>query len=325
MRVDTVRASVAEPPFDHARPSQLSPLYDPQALDELVQSFSRISVAVKQREDAVSRIVREILLPTLSAFEDGECKKLLPDHPCFELSRQFANKWNISDTAVQNHIKLACGYLKFPVILLLNPAPTHEKKSFDRMVEECKTLKWIENVLKSIGIELADVMILDACTLLGSDKLNQLGAEGRGRKEQAISEAYDLTQKMLQMIKPDIIVSCQCSTSFSKWLAGGHFIARELCSSIKRAKEKQVKQVTIGDHTINVVQAYHPSGFLNHNKDSRHHDPRGELLEGLFEKLFLPCLSRKRRLLVSTVSDAFSSTSTYASAKSPVKERNLAG
>ena len=35
MRVATVRASVAEPPFDHARLSQLSPLYDPQALDDM--------------------------------------------------------------------------------------------------------------------------------------------------------------------------------------------------------------------------------------------------------------------------------------------------
>ena len=121
-------------------------------------------------------------------------------------------------------------------------------------------LRWIEDVLRDIGLELADVIILDACTLLSNDYIKELAR--LGRKDEAISEAYDVTQKMLQMLKPNIILACQCSTSFPKWDTGGHVVARELCSSMQRAKNKEVRKVTINDHIINVVQAYHPSSFL---------------------------------------------------------------
>ena len=262
------------------------------------QAHSTITVAKYNK--AIDEVVHEVLDPVLQI---ADSEKLLPNHPCFDLARQYAKKWDISNEAVQSHIKLACGYLNFPVILLLNPAPTHEHLPFDQMVGECRTLKWIENVLEGIGLELADVMILDACTLLSNDYIRQLEEEGNGRKEQALSEAYDVTQKMLEMIKPSIIISCQCSTSFSKWGTGGHVIARELCSSMRRAKNREVRKVNISGHTINVVQAYHPSSFLRLDRcpnGKSHHDPSGKQLQDLFQKLYLPCGSWKsQRTIVS--------------------------
>ena len=244
-------------------------------------------VTATQRNDAIDPVIREVLTRELKA---AGSEKLLPNHPCFDLARQYAKKWHISDEAVTSHIELACGYLKFPVIMLLNPAPTHEYLPFDKMVDACKTLRWIEDVLYGIGLQLADVIILDTCTLLSNDRIRQFGKQGRRKKEQAISEAYDVTQKMLKMIKPNIIVSCQCSTSFSDWGAGGHVIARELCSSIEGARAREVRKVNLSGHTINVVQAYHPSGFLNRKG---HHDPFGKLLKELFQRLYFPCSNWK--------------------------------
>jgi hypothetical protein len=244
-------------------------------------------------------------------LKDPRGEKLQPDHPCFQFARQYAKKWAISDEAVQSHIKLACGYLNFPVILLLNPAPTHEYLPFDQMVKNCKTLKWIEDILREIGLELADVIILDACTLLGNNKINELARVGR--KEEAISEAYDVTQKMLQMLKPNIILACQCSTNFPKWDTGGHVVARELCSSLRRAKNKEVREVAINDHIINVVQAYHPSSFLRLKSggiNRSHHETSGELLKGLFDRLYLPCAVWKTQQIIA--SKALSSISTNA-------------
>jgi hypothetical protein len=210
--------------------------------------------------------------------------------------------------------------LKFPVILLLNPAPTHEDLPFDQMVKKCMTLRWIEDGLREIGLELADVIILDACTLLGKKYIDELAEEGR--KEEALSEAYDVTQKMLEMLKPNIILSCQCSTSFSDWGTGGHLIARELCSSLKRAKNKEVRKVTINDHIINVVQAYHPRSFLRLTSGGRgkHHDPSGELLKGLFDRVYLPCAVWKSQQTLAL--KALSTISTNARLKDEHMKEN---
>jgi hypothetical protein len=260
---------------------------DPRAS---IEKYQPAIVTKTQRKDAIDQVISEVLTQDLKV---ARSEKLLPDHPCFDLAYQYAEKWHISNEAIKNHVELACGYLKFPVIMLLNPAPTHEYLPFNEMVHGCITLQWIKYVLYRIGLGLADVIILDICTLLGSNRIRQLGNEGRGKKEQALSEAYDVTQKMLEMIKPNIIVSCQCSTSFSDWTAGGHMIPRELCSSIERARAREVRKVNISSHAINVVQAYHPSGFLNRKG---HHDPSGKLLEELFRRLYIPCANWRRQL-----------------------------
>jgi len=324
---DSARLSVSAREQQCAR----SATYDPLSIDDLTTQLSQTRIGTRQsikrhgypsaivsdQADAIRHVIEEVLAQDL---KDPRSGKLQPDHPCFQFARRFAKKWNISAEAVQSHIKLACGYLKFPIILLLNPAPTHEHLPFDQMIENCQTLNWIEDVLKEIGLELADVIILDACTLLGKKYIDELAEEGR--KEEALSEAYDVTQKMLEMLKPNIILSCQCSTSFSDWGTGGHLIARELCSSLKRAKNKEVRKVTINDHIINVVQAYHPRSFLRLNGGgrSKHHDPSGELLKGLFDRVYLPCAVWKSQQTLAL--KALSSISTNATVKNEHAKEN---
>jgi hypothetical protein len=327
-RFDSTRLSMSAREQQSARTAT----YDPLSIDDLTTQFSQTRIGTRQstkrhgypsatvteQADAIRRVLEEVLAQDLKAAR-GE--RLQPDHPCFQFARQYAKKWAISENAVQSHIKLACGYLMFPVILLLNPAPTHENLPFDQMAKKCKTLRWIEDVLRDIGLELADVIILDACTLLSNDYIKELAR--LGRKDEAISEAYDVTQKMLQMLKPNIILACQCSTSFPKWDTEGHVVARELCSSMQRAKNKEVRKVTINDHIMNVVQAYHPSSFLRLKSggiNRSHHDPSGELLKGLFDRLYLPCALWKTQQI--TASKALSSISTIAAVQDEHMKEN---
>jgi len=300
------------------------------AVDELTTQLSQTRIAptpssaerqsctssITQHNNAVDQVIYGVLKPDLKA---SESKKLLPDHPCFDVARKYAKKWNISAKAVDSHIKLACGYLKFPVIMLLNPAPKHEYLAFDEMVQGCKTLRWIEDVLHRVGLGLADVIILDACTLLSNDRIRQIEREGGMKKEQALSEAYDVTEKALQAIKPNIILSCQCSTTFPEWRVVGHVIAEELSSSIKRAGE--VRNVEINNQMIDVIQAYHPGSFLNRKG---HHDPSGQKLKELFRRLYLPCATWKSQnmmaLFASVNKTIFDSTSTLVTEIEDKKE-----
>lgn len=277
-----------------------------------IQDYPAAPISTPPCEDAINQVVQEVLTRDLKTLGN---EKLLPTNPVFDLARQFARNWNISDEAVNSHIRLACGYFKFPVILLLNPAPTHEFMPFDKMVDECKTLRWIEDLLYGIGLGLGDVIILDACTLLGSDRIKQLGKEGKRKKEQAMAEAYTVTQEMLRLIKPNIILSCQCSTSFSDWSAGGHVIARQLCSSIRSAKNREVKKVYLNERAINVIQAYHPSGFLNNKGDRKaHHDTFGNLLQGVFQTVYSPCGNWKSQHLIAALALSNTTKSIGASA-----------
>ena len=232
-------------------------------------------------EDGIYRVIRDVLTQGLETENNNEM--IRPDHPCFDKSWKYARRWRISNQAIDNHIRLACGYLKFPVMMLLNPSPNHETLSLDEMVRECKTLVWIRGILREIGLTLADVIILDICTLLDD---RHIGKMDEDEKDRAMYEAYNVTWEMLQMIKPKITVSCQCSSSDNKWGGGTHEIAKELCSSVRRAERGQVKETYIEGRKIHVVQAYHPGGFLNY---SNHEDPNGECLKRLLLRVYRPC------------------------------------
>lgn len=133
-------------------------------------------VSVPLREDGIEWVVQAVLRPDL---ETGQIAEMIrPDHPCFNESREFARIWNIPDQAVDNHVKLACGYTKFPVILLLNPSPGHRRLSFDYMVRACPTLSWVQGVLQELELRLDDVIILDICTLLDKDFLDRMQDAG---------------------------------------------------------------------------------------------------------------------------------------------------
>jgi hypothetical protein len=247
-------------------------------LDSPARIYHQPTITAPQLLHSIDVVIRNVLSQDLKTAESNE--KLLPDHPCFHLARQYALKYGISDKAVDSHIKLACGYLKFPILMLLNPYPYHEVLSFDEMVRRCRTLGWLQEILQEINLKLGDIMILDVCTLLGDLRIKNLDEKERNK---AMSDAYDVTWQMLEMTKPNIIISCQCKTMDFFWGGGMHVAAQRLCSSIRDAGK--VKKTDINGHAINVIQAYHPGGFLNHD----HPDPGGIRLKKLLHQVYLPC------------------------------------
>lgn len=212
------------------------------------------------------------------------------DDACFGASKKFARRWDLPQRAVQNHITLACGRRTLPAIMLLNPSCQHEDLPFDKMVQNCPTLRWLSTIFRGLGIDLEDVIILDMCTLLSDSRLAQL----TGTKEKAMHEAFVLTSGMLATIKPSTVVVCQCSTRYSPWADGGHNIARELCSSVRMAQNRCVKTVYVETHPVCVVPAYHPSMFLNYSNGSLPSARLEASLRNILQEAYRPALRKEK-------------------------------
>jgi hypothetical protein len=93
----------------------------------------------------------------------------------------------IFNNVIDNHIGLVCRNLMFPVMMLLNPAPTYEVLSFGEIAQERKTLEWIQGPLGEMDLTLAEVIILDIYTLLGDHRIRTMNEENR---ELTMNEAY---------------------------------------------------------------------------------------------------------------------------------------
>jgi len=242
-------------------------------------------------QDEIDRAVQDVLSQERNHPHQNEI--LRENDPIFQSSWNFARRWNICPTAVRNHIRLACGDLRLPVLLLLNPK--YDELDWEEMIQRCTTLKWLQGVrcFQTIGLDI--IPILDICTLLSDDSINRIHPAWR---EIARSEAFCLTQKMLARMRPKIIVSCQCSTGQydRKWhvFGGQHFLCAKLCSSMAGARNRKVNRVYIEGYFVNVVQGFHPSSFLGHWKDQNGFDKNHDKdhLLGIFQSVYLPFTHR---------------------------------
>ena len=245
--------------------------------------------------DDVEGTIRDVLSPSLSGNLSHTIRR---DDPCFDSAKAFARKWGISSQAVKSHISLACGCRKFPTIMLLNPSPHHEVLSYREMVQASPTLAWLEITLQQQGLGLGDVSILDMCTLLSNSRLDQL----KDKRDEAVHEAYDVTWELMRAIKPHVLLLCQCSTRYPPWVNSGHFMARQLCSSMRDAREGRVRIVDVDSHEVHVVQGYHPSVFLNYSNQGQLGEELEKTLKLIFQRLYRPCGQWKQKLQCKAVS-----------------------
>lgn len=151
-----------------------------------------------------------------------------------------------------NFCKLLSGCLEFPAILLLNPSPL-DHLPFDEMLEGSSTLSWLQDVLQPMNLSIADIIIFDTFPMVTDDLMDRLSREDRHR---FALDAFDLTLMCLRHIRPQVLISCQCSTrpSNPRWGFVDHAVARSLCSSVSNAREQRVRTVHIESHGIHVVQ-----------------------------------------------------------------------
>ncbi|KAL4948762.1 hypothetical protein BDW69DRAFT_198625 [Aspergillus filifer] len=126
-----------------------------------------------------------------------------------------------------NWKELLCGWLDFPIILLLNPSES-DKLGYEEMIQQTPTLE----------LELRDVIVMDTFPMVTN--------------EMRMSKQYGLTLTCLRYIQPEILISCQCCSKVTndKWGFFGDHRAEELSSSKAGARQELVKTVDIDGHQI---------------------------------------------------------------------------
>ncbi|MCJ1303135.1 hypothetical protein MMC08_005942 [Hypocenomyce scalaris] len=260
-----------------------------ESVDEITTLLSQSRIDPSTFESEAERLIRCHLPVELTFARTNEL--LTPDHTCFDAARQFCDRWSIPRQALENFIGLACGNPRFPMIMLQNPANSHERLSLKEMILLCPTLKWLEDVLEEIGLKMANVIILDVCPLLSSERLEEMEADD---KRTAIEEAYDVTVEILARIKPKIMISCQCQTRGSdKWPMASNLVALELCSSVSGARDGLVRTVAVERHDIQVIQGFHPMYHIRQYDDSER-TRRERLLKELLQLVYTPCATWQR-------------------------------
>lgn len=178
-------------------------------------------------------------------------------------------EWGISESSwcYKNFVRLLCGWLQLPVVLLQNPKD--DDGTFEDMIRQCDdTLGWLSRKFKEIGLSMEEVIIMEMCPLFSNKKLQQMGAEDSQR---AIRAAYDLTVQMLRILQPAVIITCQCATRPNQnwrnpdncrrlsWGAPMDHVAYKLGSSTDEAKAGRVVEVDLGNCLIKAVRGMHPA------------------------------------------------------------------
>lgn len=243
----------------------------------------------------------------LSLILDSEDRPryIRPDHECFTLDSVVAfreeHNIDVNSNRWDNFKQLLCGCQDLPFIILQNPAKSHVKDY--REMKKCRTMKWLSTTLEDIGLTLEEVVVLDVCSLLSDDDLNEMDRRSQD-KWAAVEESYKMTEDILRLLKPDVVIACQCSTrgkwdkDVVKWACARNTLARDLCSKETYAKDGLTQKIFVGSHAMSMVYGVHPS---------RAHWSRAmrPVLKRVFETAFLPCMERfeiyGRQPVLSTV------------------------
>lgn len=212
--------------------------------------------------------------------------KVTPDHEIFLIVEHFCKRWAIPMYAADNFMFLATGNLKFPVLLLQNPSEHHDLLHFEHMVDRCPTLVWLRDVLQDLGLHTDDVVILDVCPLL-KDSWLRLVTERQA--EEAIKEAYEVIERILVLLRPELLISCQCATRSWSTQLGRYAsdFAHELGSSWIGAEQKRIVRLQHRKHIFNIIQAYHPRSFIGRDDSNAYN--REILLKEILCHFLRPC------------------------------------
>lgn len=258
-------------------------------VNAFADSFAELTI-----QHGRARVVDEVLQQHLDAIHDYEF--ITEDHECFALGREFRNRWNIDEKPWDNFVRLLCGCKHFPFVLLQNPSNAHTKR-YEEMIQ-CPTFTWMSITLGKIGLSLDEVPILDICVLFSDDDLKAMDGETRWR---AVEAAYGLVEEILKILRPGIIICCQCVTlgrrdSYRRetWRPAKSDLAQQLCSSISEAENRKAVSINLGGHTLWAVRGFHP-GFHRFGKDKVWED----VLVQLFNDVYGPCSVWKRKVVVA--------------------------
>lgn len=236
-------------------------------------------------KQTIEKLTQEMIPKRLAELQKPRRFKLdETDDLCIQ-GRQFQKKWDIPEEGFNNWKALLSGWLEFPAILLLNPSPW-DHLPFDEMVDKSPTLSWLQETLAELQLQLDDVIILDTFPMLQDDlRDDTLSQMGPAKRDELARESFALTRASLALIQPRVLVSCQCCTrpENDRW---GFFnndeLAEQLCSSGVRARSRQVRELDLSGHQMQVVQGMHPQYVIQREPAQE------EVLVELFAQVFRP-------------------------------------
>lgn len=249
--------------------------------------------------------VKDSLLPHLQTTRNFQ--KIDKNHACFELPevKNIVQKYDVIDPAMnrwKNFQQLLCGYEDLPIIVLQNPSNDHTK-DFGEMIQ-CRTIKWISDILEDIGLKLEDVPIIDICSFFSMDDINNLGKQ----KWAAVEESYKATEAIIRFLDPIAVISCQCATKGQywkrnhgrlervvRWKEAENGLARSLASDERDMEASRVKIVPLGSQVMWMVNGIHPMRIVYELEQLKDESPSAGGLERslklVFQDVYRPCVS----------------------------------
>jgi hypothetical protein len=169
-----------------------------------------------------------------------------------DLFEQYGNSLQDAGKAItlqeiQFGRKLAMPRTKGGVVILLERPPKHQRYDgdFDHVVQQCATLRAIDDVLRNIcGSSLEETSCFDAFPF-------QNGVRGDND-----FEAYEVFKEMMKEKKPEVVLCCYRSPDATLF---------DFISSIGVGK-MHTRQFPLGGQFCTPVNAFHPSLAVNYNK-----------------------------------------------------------
>ncbi|POS74001.1 hypothetical protein DHEL01_v207609 [Diaporthe helianthi] len=238
----------------------------------------------------------------LTATKHPNPRYIRDDNECFKLESvaRFCKDYDIEldGNRWDNFKRLLSGCQDLPFIILQNPTNAHIYE-YDEM-KKCPTIQWISDVLAEIGLTLEDVVIVDICSLLSDHDLRQLSDEGSEeeglkRRFDAIERSYGMVEDILKVLKPSVLISCQCAslnnmrTRVGRRLATtDNMLARCLCSNEADAKRGLTSTIQIGSANSLMVYGVHPRRLS-------HKELMIPVLRGTFKDVFEPYMNWFKR------------------------------
>lgn len=244
----------------------------------MVVSLSDLAIKEPRKRNWV---LQNVLRAVLFAVNDAEW--IVEDHAIFQPAKRFRAKWNIGPEQWTNFVRLLRGYSHFPIIILQNPSRQHSQ-SFEEM-KKGSTVSWLEEKLGTIGLPLDFVPILDVCSFFSDKDLSKMEPHTRW---EAVEEAYEVVQEMLHIIRPKVVLCCQCATrgrwvnGVEVWRKAENSLARQLGSSLANAKDGLAIPISMNTYTMWAVQGFHP-------QCARRDHRLGVVLGQILEDVFTPC------------------------------------
>lgn len=274
----------------------------------VANSFSRLTLGPSSAN--WQWVIGNVLQPALDATY--KCKLITENHDCFKPGRRFRERWDIKAAPWDNFVRLLSGCLHFPFVLLQNPSNAHTQ-SFEQM-RQGYTINWLSEMLSRIGLSLDDVPVLDICALFSDEDLQEMNAEKRSC---AVEDAYQLVEEMLRILRPILIISCQCMTQ-GTWKADGQAawkpakneLARRLCSNVTEARAHRAVTIDSGDLRIWVIRGFHPRR-LYYKPDL------SPVLTKLFCDIYEPCVRWRLRRVTASFEKPTNTEQVHSQTRSP--------